>query len=40
MFDGETLELNDLTKELLKQSIENTLIMAKKLLRKGILQNN
>ncbi|AQR95516.1 helix-turn-helix domain-containing protein [Clostridium saccharoperbutylacetonicum] len=31
MFDGETLELNNLTKELLKQSIENALIMAKKI---------
>ncbi|MEX0050283.1 helix-turn-helix domain-containing protein [Clostridium butyricum] len=31
MFDGEPLELDDLTKELLKQSLENSMRMAKKI---------
>lgn len=31
MFDGEPFELDDLTKELLKQSLENSMRMAKKI---------
>lgn len=31
MFDGEPLELDDLTRELLKQSLENSMRMAKKI---------
>ncbi|NSB15872.1 helix-turn-helix domain-containing protein [Clostridium beijerinckii] len=31
MFDGEPLELDDLTKELLRQSLENSMRMAKKI---------
>jgi transcriptional regulator with XRE-family HTH domain len=39
MFDGEPLELDELTKELLKQSLENSMRMAKKIAKEKYTPN-